>query len=300
MSSDRWRQVEDLCHAALAYHGEERRAFLANACQGDEGLRREVESLLAQESSAEGFMSVPAAALAGSAGLDQPGRTLIGARLGSYTIRSLLGVGGMGEVYRAHDETLGREVAIKVLSPALTAEPDRRARFEREARMLATVNHPHIGAIYGVEEADGVRALVLELVEGETLAERIARSVRDPIAGAPGLSVNEALTIARQIADALETAHEKGADHSSRRRRCAPDLARGFCLTVDGAHVTLRTSSSVLGGCRRFRGRLHARVRSERRSTSGGEYHSARFTPTGRGVLVCPTWCRQALVSWRL
>ena len=213
MSSDRWRQVEDLCHAALAYHPEERRAFLANACQGDERLLREVESLLAQDSSAEGFMSVPAAVLAGSAGLDQPERTLIGARFGPYTIRSLLGVGGMGEVYRAHDETLGREVAIKVLSPAFTAEPERRARFEREARMLATLNHPHIGAIYGVEEADGVRALVLELVEGETLAERIARPGRDLGASAPGLSFSEALTIARQIADALEAAHEKGIVH---------------------------------------------------------------------------------------
>ena len=80
----------------------------------------------------------------------------------------------MGEVYRAYDETLGREVAIKVLSPSFTAEPERRARFEREARVLATLNHPHIGAIYGVEEADSVRGLVLELVEGETLAERIA------------------------------------------------------------------------------------------------------------------------------
>jgi serine/threonine protein kinase len=164
MSSDRWRQVEDLCHTALAYHAEERRAFLASACQGDEGLLREVESLLAQESSAEGFMSVPAAVLAESAALDQPARTLIGARFGPYTIRSLLGIGGMVEVYRAHDETLGREVAIKVLSAAFTADPDRRVRFEREARMLATLNHPHIGAIYGVEEADGVRALALELV----------------------------------------------------------------------------------------------------------------------------------------
>ena len=123
-------------------------------------------------------MNVPAAAVAGSGVLEQPTNRLVGQRFGSYTIRALLGAGGMGEVYRAHDETLGRDVAIKVLPPAFTADPERRARFEREARMLATLNHPHIGAIYGVEEADGVRGLVLELVEGETLADRIAASGR--------------------------------------------------------------------------------------------------------------------------
>ena len=213
MSSDRWRQVEDLCHAALAFRAEERRPFLVQACDGDEALLREVESLIAQESSATAFMSVPAAALAGSAGLDQPRAALVGARFGSYTIRSLLGAGGMGEVYRAHDDTLGREVAIKLLSPAFTAEPERRARFEREARMLATLNHPHIGAIYGVEETDGVRGLVLELVEGATLGERIASSARTAGSNAPGLPMAEALAIARQVADALEAAHEKGIVH---------------------------------------------------------------------------------------
>lgn len=95
MSSDRWRQVEDLCHAALARPAEERRPFLVKACEGDEVLLRDVESLLAQESSAEAFMRVPAAAL-GSAGLDQPRAALVGARFGTYTIRSLLGVGGDG------------------------------------------------------------------------------------------------------------------------------------------------------------------------------------------------------------
>jgi Tol biopolymer transport system component len=245
MSSDRWRQVEDLCHAALAYHAEERRAFLANACQGDEGLRREVESLLAQESSAEGFMSVPAAALVGSADLDQPERTLIGARFGSYTIRSLLGVGGMGEVYRAHDETLGREVAIKVLSSAFTAEPERRARFEREARMLATLNHPHIGAIYGVEEADGVRALVLELVEGETLAERIAGPGRAPGNDARGLSVSESLTIARQIADALEAAHEKGIVHRDLKPANIKITPEGAVKVLDFGLAKVATPDSL-------------------------------------------------------
>jgi Tol biopolymer transport system component len=244
MSSDRWRQVEDLCHAALACGAEERRTFLANACQGDEELFREVESLLAQESSAEAFMSVPAATLAGSGGLDPP-RTLIGARFGSYTIRALLGVGGMGEVYRAHDETLGREVAIKVLSPAFTAEPERRARFEREARMLATLNHPHIGAIYGVEEADGVRALVLELVEGDTLAERITGPGRDPAVNGPGLSVTEALTIGRQIADALEAAHDKGIVHRDLKPANIKITPDGVVKVLDFGLAKMATPDSM-------------------------------------------------------
>ena len=108
MSSDRWRQVEDLCHAALACRAEERPAFLVKACRGDEVLLREVESLIAQEPGAEAFMSVPAVALAGSTGFEQPRAAVAGTRFGSYTIHSLLGVGGMGEVYRAHDDTLGR------------------------------------------------------------------------------------------------------------------------------------------------------------------------------------------------
>jgi eukaryotic-like serine/threonine-protein kinase len=213
MSSDRWRQVEDLCHAALAYPAEERRPFLVKACEGDAALLREVESLIAAESIAEGFMSVPALALAGSTGFEQPRAALAGTRFGSYTIRALLGMGGMGEVYRAYDDTLGREVAIKLLAPAFTAEPERRARFEREARMLATLNHRNIGAIYGVEEADGERGLVLELVEGATLAERIAASARTAGSNPPGLPMTQALSTARQVVDALEAAHEKGIIH---------------------------------------------------------------------------------------
>ena len=207
MPSDRWREVEALCHAALARPADQRAAYVADACAGDESLAREVESLLAHEAATKAFMSIPAAAMARSLVLDLAKGRLAGRRLGAYTIHSLLGVGGMGEVYRAHDHTLGREVAIKVLPSAFTADPERCARFEREARTLATFNHPNIGAIYGVEEANGVRALVLELVEGETLAERIAGARDD------GLPVAETLFIARQIADALDAAHEKGFVH---------------------------------------------------------------------------------------
>ena len=129
---------------------------------------------------------------------------LSGRQIGTYKVMSLLGVGGMGEVYRARDTKLGRDVAIKILPKLFASVPDRLARFEREARVLASLNHPHIGAIYGLEEADGVRALVLELVEGETLAERILRGPIPP---------TDALVIARQIADALDAAHERGIIH---------------------------------------------------------------------------------------
>src|SRR5512141_93135 len=127
-----------------------------------------------------------------------------GSRLGSYEVLSPLGAGGMGEVWRARDGKLGRDVAIKVLPEAFAADAERLARFRREAQVLASLNHPHIAAIYGIEEAGGVEALVLELVEGETLAERISR---EPLA------LDEALAIAREIAEALEAAHERGIVH---------------------------------------------------------------------------------------
>jgi serine/threonine protein kinase len=123
-----------------------------------------------------------------------------GARLGTYEILSLLGTGGMGEVYRAHDRKLDRDVAIKMRSEALAADPDRIARFEREAKTLAALNQPHIAQIYGLEESNGVRALVMELVDGATLADRLAQG---PI------PIDEALPMAKQIAEALEAAHEQ-------------------------------------------------------------------------------------------
>jgi eukaryotic-like serine/threonine-protein kinase len=124
-----------------------------------------------------------------------------GARLGPYEILSALGAGGMGEVYRARDTRLKREVALKFLPDSFATDPDRRARFQREAEVLAALNHPNIAAIHGLEESNDIRSLVMELVEGETLADRIAHG---PI------RLEEALPIAKQIADALEAAHEQG------------------------------------------------------------------------------------------
>ena len=128
----------------------------------------------------------------------------IGNRLGSYEIVSALGAGGMGEVYRAIDTKLKRQVAIKILPPLFAADPDRLARLQREAEVLAALNHPNIAAIYGLEEAGGVKALVLELVEGEDLSLLLGRGP---------LPLDEVLPIAKQLAEALEAAHEAGIVH---------------------------------------------------------------------------------------
>jgi eukaryotic-like serine/threonine-protein kinase len=128
----------------------------------------------------------------------------VGTRVGPYEVTASVGAGGMGEVYRARDTRLKREVALKILPASVATDPDRLARFQREAEVLASLNHPNIAAIHGLEESDGVRALVMELVEGETLADRIARGA---------IPVDEALPIAKQIVEALEAAHEQGIAH---------------------------------------------------------------------------------------
>src|SRR5271169_1717377 len=128
-----------------------------------------------------------------------------GTRLGSYEVVAPIGAGGMGEVYQAHDSKLGRDVAIKVLPEAFAQDPERLARFQREAKMLAALNHPSIATIYGLEQSGGTSYLAMELVAGEDLAQRIRQSGAVPL--------DEALGIARQIAEALEAAHEKGIIH---------------------------------------------------------------------------------------
>jgi len=127
-----------------------------------------------------------------------------GTHLGPYEILSAIGAGGMGEVYRAHDPKLGRDVAIKVLPEAFARDAERMARFQREAKVLASLDHPNIASIYGLEDSEGTRALVMQLVEGPTLADRIK---------AGSIPVDEAIRIARQLADALEYAHERGIIH---------------------------------------------------------------------------------------
>jgi serine/threonine-protein kinase len=203
--SDHWQKIEQLYHAALEREESQRAAYLREVCTGDDALRQEVESLLAQQIAAEGFLEAPAIEVAAKAlAGGQSQSILLGQRLGSFKIASLLGAGGMGEVYQAHDTKLGRDVAIKVLPSAFVHDAERLARFQREARMLAVLNHPNIATIYGLEQSDDVHYLVMELVPGHTLAERVS-------AGA--LKIEEALKLGGQIAEALEAAHEKGVIH---------------------------------------------------------------------------------------
>jgi len=202
MHPHRWRQVADVYESALEREPAARGAFLADACRDDFDLRREVESLLAQEHTTlvvdQDMLAVAAVVLEDTSRL-QPG-----AALGPYRVDSLIGAGGMGEVYRARDTKLNRDIALKVLPELLTRAPDRLARFTREANVLASLNHPNIAAIYGFEDGGDVHALVLELVEGPTLAQRIVKG---------RLALPETLAIARQIAHALAAAHDHGVIH---------------------------------------------------------------------------------------
>jgi Tol biopolymer transport system component len=192
VSAPAWSDLETLFHEALTRTPTERAAFLAERCAGRLDLQTHVEAMLrAHDEAAASALEMPAAS---------PTRLKPGIHVGSYEVIAEIGAGGMGEVYRARDIRLRREVAIKILPPIFTSDPERAARFVREARLLAALNHPNIAAIYSIEE----RALILELVEGETLADRIARG---PI------PLPDALNLARQIADALEAAHEKGIIH---------------------------------------------------------------------------------------
>jgi Tol biopolymer transport system component len=216
VSSDRWQRVKELFQAALDRPAAERDAFLAAEAGGDDALRREVESLLDADAADAGLLGrlrLPgdfdpadlSAIVRGSTADGLPhARLPVDHRLGSYEIVGMLGAGAMGEVYRARDTKLNRDVALKVLPPRHALDPNRLARFGREAQMLAALNHPNIAGIYGFEDSAGLQALVLELVDGPTLADRIA---------AGPLDLRDALVIGRQIVDALEAAHGKGIIH---------------------------------------------------------------------------------------
>src|SRR5262245_8331280 len=200
ITTERWRQVKKSFQAAVELPASEREAYLAGACEGDPSLRTEVESLLAAHEEPGSFLDTPAFNLAEGSAAD----TLLGKSLGRYRILALLGRGGMGEVYKAKDTTLGREVAIKVLPSDFSIDEDRLWRFEREARAASSLNHPNIITIHEFGEEGGVHFIVSEFIEGETLRRRIAGE---------GINSSEIPEIAIQITSALNAAHEAGIVH---------------------------------------------------------------------------------------
>ncbi len=213
MSPEQWKKIDELLDDALDLPPERHSSFLDEACNGDEELRRELESLLAAHQKAGSFIeTTPAKGMASALDFEKAKATsgepaagsLVGHKLGHYQIAALLGAGGMGDVYRARDPRLDRNVAIKVLPRHLSSLPDAMARFEREAKAVAALSHPNILAIYDFGYQDGTAYLVMELLEGATLRQRLKDTV---------LNWREAVKIASAIADGLAAAHAKGIIH---------------------------------------------------------------------------------------
>ena len=210
MKPERWQKVEEMYHADLEREQGQRAAFLNEACAGDEALRREVESLLAQEGATGSFLEAPALEVAArgmaaeQAGSEGDRGGMVGKTISRYRVLAKLGAGGMGEVYRAHDERLQRDVALKVLPTDILADETARKRFRKEALALSKLNHPNIATVHDFDTQDGVDFLVMEYVAGATLTKRITDGA---------LPEKELAQLGIQIAAALEEAQEQGVVH---------------------------------------------------------------------------------------
>src|SRR5713226_501055 len=218
MKPERWRQIDELLQSALACASGERPAFLAQACAGDEPLRREVESLIASHEHAENFLEAPMSQIAAELFVNDQTSLSKGQSIGSYEIAALLGAGGMGEVYLAEDTRLRRKVALKLLPDYFTADANRLHRFEQEARSASSLNHPNIVTIYEIGQADGHHFIATEFIDGVTLHERMttspSRAARDesPVTSSR-MKLSEALDVAVQVAEALAAAHSANIVH---------------------------------------------------------------------------------------
>jgi serine/threonine protein kinase len=207
MDGDRWRRVDQLYHAALDREAGERAGFLLTACADDAELRQEVESLLEFDNHPDRLLESPAWNHIGSAAAVAAFKAPAfapGAQLGAYRIVERLGAGGMGEVYRALDSRLTRDVALKVMAPEMDANPDRRQRFAREAQAASRLNHPNIVTIYDIGEEHGVHFIAMEYIRGKTLAQSIPPN---------GMPAAGAVRYAAQMASALAKAHSAGVIH---------------------------------------------------------------------------------------
>jgi eukaryotic-like serine/threonine-protein kinase len=236
--TDRWQQIEKLYHSALELDRSRRKAFLDQACSGDGEPRREVESLLACQPSAEQFIEAPALEVTAKGMARNRPQSFIGQQICSYQILSLLGTGGMGEVYHARDTRLKRTVAIKVLPSNQMSDPERKKRFIQEARSASVLNHPNIITIYDIGSENGIDFMVMEYVQGKTLDLRIPRK---------GMRLNEALKLAIQIADALAKAHSAGIVHRDLKPSNLMVLDDGLVKVLDFGLAKLTEVGSGTG-----------------------------------------------------
>jgi len=204
MKPERWKQVNDLFQSAVERAPGERGTFLHEACHGDEGLRREVESLLTSYEQAENFIELPAFEVTPELVTNARAGALVGELIGHYRIESLIGVGGMGEVYLARDERLGRKVALKLLPEHLTADETQLSRFKTEARSASALNHPNILTVYEIGAEGSRHFIATEFIEGITLRASLRRG---------RMNLHDALEIAVQVASALAAAHAAGVVH---------------------------------------------------------------------------------------
>jgi serine/threonine protein kinase/Tol biopolymer transport system component len=237
MTPKRWQQIDKLLQAALERDPQQRAAFLDAACQGDQALRQEVESLLGSQAGAEGFLNSPAVENAAALLADQPGDSLLGRRLGSYQILALLGSGGMGEVYLAQDTRLGRRVALKLLPPFFTQDEQRLRRFQQEARAASALNHPNIITIFDIGQTDGLHFMVTEYIEGETLRAAMHK----------GLTLDRALDAAMQTAGALQAAHQAGIAHRDVKPENIMLRSDGYVKVLDFGLAKLTEKAALTG-----------------------------------------------------
>src|SRR6476469_6672239 len=204
MKPERWEQINDLFQSAVEHAPEDRAAFLEEACRADEALYREVKSLIACYEPAQGFIESSAFEVAPELLTDARPGAMVGESIGHYRVESLIGVGGMGEVYLARDERLGRKVALKFLPERLTADETQLSRFKTEARSASALNHPNILTVYEIGAAGNRHFIATEFMDGMTLRASLAGGRINPHA---------ALEIAVQVASALAAAHEAGVVH---------------------------------------------------------------------------------------
>src|SRR6267154_6063821 len=204
MTPAQLQTIEEIFHAALDQEPDQVGGFLNAACEGDELLRREVEALLASHQGAGGFIETPVGGIATRIIENEQADLLVGQTFGHYKIYKRIGTGGMGEVYLASDVTAGRKAALKLLPMRFTGDANRLKRFQQEARAVVALNHPNILTVYEIGEDHSAHYIASEMIEGETLRQRLARG---------RIELSEAVDVAIQVASALAAAHEAGIVH---------------------------------------------------------------------------------------